>query len=261
MHIVVPVVSAGLQLVKERTTKTNTVEGLKQRHFQQHTSQNTPSNSSKPTSVNEDPTVRELVSDFHDNCSISNSSGLRGSTAKPLGSGTPIDTVLGQKFSIEEHTEAEFRRLQEAMPSLKNYQIATHVKGDGACGFRTISVHVYGSEDYYEDVKAEVVQYALDHFKEISDETGLLPKDILCMAKKASFQGEMLFQVAALYFGDDFGLVGYSNEDKVYHSGKRNAALHLSFYSSNHFTPLSALKIERKSRSRDVAPKLKKKKR
>lgn len=262
MHIVVPVESGGLKLVKDRPIKTSaTVEELKKRHWEIHASNQTPSNKS----VDEDPMVRELVADFDSNCSIAATSkppaldtvksSVSGklSTGSSLGRfGTPINDILGQQLGVtNDRTEASFRRLQKINPKLKNYEIATHVEGDGNCGYRCISFHMYKTDEAYEEVKQELVEYAVQNFKAISKDSGILPRDLLRMAKEGEFQSEVLFYVAAMCYGEDFGLVGYGDESgKVYSSGQlKNAKLNLSFFSDNHFTPLREKKeLERKGR-------------
>ena len=120
MHIVVPVESGGLKLVKDRPIKTSaTVEELKKRHWEIHASNQTPSNKS----VDEDPMVRELVADFDSNCSIAatskppaldtvkSSESGKSSTGSSLGRfGTPINDILGQQLGVtNDRTEASFR--------------------------------------------------------------------------------------------------------------------------------------------------------
>jgi hypothetical protein len=72
----------------------------------------------------------------------------------------------------------------------------------------------------------------MQNFKAISKDSGMIPRDILRMAKEGEFQSEVLFYVAAMCYGEDFVLFGYGDESgKVYSSGQlKNPKVNLSFF-------------------------------
>ena len=49
------------------------------------------------------------------------------------------------------------------------------------------------TDEAYEEVKQELVEYAVQNFKAISKDSGILPRDLLRMAKEGKFQSEVLF--------------------------------------------------------------------
>jgi hypothetical protein len=115
---------------------------------------------------------------------------------------------------------------------------------------------MYNTDEAYEEVKQELVEYAVQNFKAISEDSGMTPRDVLRMAKEGEFQTEVLFYVAAMCYGEDFVLFGYGDESgKVYSSGRlQNPKLNLSIFSDNHFTPLRKLR-EKKELDRKDRPK------